>query len=150
MSDSSRPSTPSNAAARIPGATGPQMRPPESACADWLLSHVLLCIPPCSDSPSRCHLSSSLPALPILRQPRTHDSSSRRAAALTTGKSADAPNSARAAGAGGSSSTMMRLYTDEAEGLKVDPVIVLSLAVVFIFSVVSLHLLSKLIRFFAK
>ncbi|GAA5935137.1 hypothetical protein JCM10213_000656 [Rhodosporidiobolus nylandii] len=100
MSDSSRPSTPSNAAARIPGATGPQMR--------------------------------------------------RRAAALTTGKSADAPNSARAAGAGGSSSTMMRLYTDEAEGLKVDPVIVLSLAVVFIFSVVSLHLLSKLIRFFAK
>ncbi|GAA5832057.1 hypothetical protein JCM11251_002803 [Rhodosporidiobolus azoricus] len=77
----------------------------------------------------------------------------RRAAALTaaaSGKNADAPGSARAAGAGGSSSTMMRLYTDEAPGLKVDPVIVLSLAVVFIFSVVSLHLLSKLIRFFTK
>ncbi|GAA5968399.1 hypothetical protein JCM11641_007625 [Rhodosporidiobolus odoratus] len=98
MSDSSRPSTPSQ---RIPGATGPQMR--------------------------------------------------RRAAALTTaGKGSDAPGSARAAGAGGSSNTMMRLYTDEAPGLKVDPVIVLSLAVVFIFSVVSLHLLSKLVRFFTK
>ncbi|GAA6013315.1 hypothetical protein JCM10207_000852 [Rhodosporidiobolus poonsookiae] len=98
MADSPRSGTPP---ARIPGATGPQMR--------------------------------------------------RRAAALTTqGKKDDAPSSARAAGAGGSSSTMMRLYTDEAPGLKVDPVIVLSLAVVFIFSVVSLHLMSKLIRFFTK
>ncbi|GAA5865900.1 hypothetical protein JCM5296_005271 [Sporobolomyces johnsonii] len=76
----------------------------------------------------------------------------RRAAALTTGKKdGDAPGSARAAGAGGSSSTMMRLYTqDDNPGLKVDPVIVLSLAVVFVFSVVSLHLISKLMRFLTK
>ena len=43
----------------------------------------------------------------------------RRAAALTTQKKDDTPNSARAAGHGGSSNTMMRLYTDEAPGLKV-------------------------------
>ncbi|GAA5964286.1 hypothetical protein JCM8115_006056 [Rhodotorula mucilaginosa] len=97
MAESPRTGTPT---ARIPGATGPQMR--------------------------------------------------RRAAALTTQKKDDTPNSARAAGHGGSSNTMMRLYTDEAPGLKVDPVIVLSLAVVFIFSVVSLHLLSKVIRWFTK
>ncbi|BGO94914.1 hypothetical protein NBRC10512_006177 [Rhodotorula toruloides] len=74
----------------------------------------------------------------------------RRRAAALNGKKDDVPHSARAAGHGGSSSTMMKLYTDEAPGLKVDPVIVLSLAVVFIFSVVSLHLLSKLVRFFTK
>ncbi|TNY23917.1 Pre protein translocase Sec Sec61-beta subunit [Rhodotorula diobovata] len=98
MADTPRTATPP---ARIPGATGPQMR--------------------------------------------------RRAAALAVaGKKDDAPTSARAAGHGGSSNTMMRLYTDEAPGLKIDPVIVLSLAVVFIFSVVSLHLLSKAVRIFTK
>ncbi|SCV74459.1 BQ2448_8098 [Microbotryum intermedium] len=76
----------------------------------------------------------------------------RRAAALSpTKKDADAPQSLRAAGAGGSSSTMMKLYTqDENPGLKVDPVIVLSLAVVFIFSVVFLHLFTKFVRYFSK
>ncbi|GAA5858943.1 hypothetical protein JCM5353_003909 [Sporobolomyces roseus] len=75
----------------------------------------------------------------------------RRAAALTSGKKEDSPNSPRAAGAGGSSSTMMRLYTqDDNPGLKVDPVIVLSLAVVFVFSVVSLHLISKFMRYMSK
>ncbi|ORY88204.1 Pre protein translocase Sec Sec61-beta subunit [Leucosporidium creatinivorum] len=76
----------------------------------------------------------------------------RRAAALASNKKEiDAPNSPRAAGAGGSSSTMMRLYTqDDNPGLKVDPVIVLSLAVVFVFSVVSLHLFTKVIRYFSK
>ncbi|KAL1603199.1 Arf guanine nucleotide exchange factor sbh1 [Nothophoma quercina] len=49
------------------------------------------------------------------------------------------PSSTRAAGAGGSSSTMLRLYTDESPGLKVDPVVVMTLSVVFIFSVVALH-----------
>jgi preprotein translocase subunit Sec61beta len=49
------------------------------------------------------------------------------------------PNSTRSAGAGGSSSTMLRLYTDESPGLKVDPVVVLVLSLVFIFSVVALH-----------
>ncbi|GAA5868391.1 hypothetical protein JCM8547_002176 [Rhodosporidiobolus lusitaniae] len=98
-----------------------------------------------ADSPARS-------GSPAVRVPgATGPQMRRRAAALTTaGKEKDAPNSARAAGAGGSSNTMMRLYTDEAPGLKVDPVIVLSLAVVFIFSVVSLHLLSKLIRIFTK
>jgi hypothetical protein len=34
---------------------------------------------------------------------------------------------------------MLRLYTDESPGLKVDPVVVMTLSVVFIFSVVALH-----------
>ncbi|RFU33299.1 hypothetical protein B7463_g3079, partial [Scytalidium lignicola] len=64
----------------------------------------------------------------------------RRAAADQKDKLANArPSSTRAAGAGGSSSTMLRLYTDESPGLKVDPVVVLVLSLVFIFSVVALH-----------
>ena len=43
------------------------------------------------------------------------------------------PLSTRSAGAGGSSSTMMKLFTDEAQGLRVDPLVVLFLAVGFIF-----------------
>ena len=35
--------------------------------------------------------------------------------------------------------TTLGLYTDESPGLKVDPVIVLVLSLVFIFSVVALH-----------
>ena len=34
---------------------------------------------------------------------------------------------------------MLRLYTDESPGLKVDPVVVLVLSLGFIFSVVALH-----------
>jgi len=34
---------------------------------------------------------------------------------------------------------MIELYTDESPGLKVDPVVVMTLSVVFIFSVVALH-----------
>ena len=49
------------------------------------------------------------------------------------------PTSTRAAGAGGSSGTMLRLYTDESPGLKVDPVVVLVLSLGFIMSVVALH-----------
>lgn len=49
------------------------------------------------------------------------------------------PSSTRSAGAGGSSSTMLKLYTDESPGLKVDPVVVLVLSLGFIFSVVGLH-----------
>ncbi|KAK6223318.1 Arf guanine nucleotide exchange factor sbh1 [Pestalotiopsis sp. IQ-011] len=64
----------------------------------------------------------------------------RRAAADQKEKIANArPSSTRAAGAGGSTSTMLRLYTDESPGLKVDPVVVLVLSLVFIFSVVALH-----------
>ncbi|KAG7194539.1 Arf guanine nucleotide exchange factor sbh1 [Scheffersomyces spartinae] len=54
------------------------------------------------------------------------------------------PASTRAAGAGGSSSTMLKLFTDEAQGLRVDPLVVLILAVGFIFSVIILHVLAKL------
>lgn len=53
------------------------------------------------------------------------------------------PLSTRAAGAGGSSSTMMKIFTDEAQGLRVDPLVVLVLAVGFIFSVIVLHVLAK-------
>ena len=39
---------------------------------------------------------------------------------------------------------MTELYTDESPGLKVDPVVVLVLSLVFIFSVVALHSMSLL------
>ncbi|ODV79871.1 Pre protein translocase Sec Sec61-beta subunit [Suhomyces tanzawaensis NRRL Y-17324] len=54
------------------------------------------------------------------------------------------PLSTRAAGAGGSSSTMMKIFTDEAQGLRVDPLVVLFLAVGFIFSVIILHVFAKI------
>ncbi|KAF2763469.1 Pre protein translocase Sec Sec61-beta subunit [Pseudovirgaria hyperparasitica] len=59
------------------------------------------------------------------------------------------PTSTRAAGAGGSSSTMLRLYTDESPGLKVDPVVVMGLSIGFIISVVILHVLAKLMKRFS-
>ncbi|KAK7967338.1 protein transporter SEC61 subunit beta [Apiospora aurea] len=75
----------------------------------------------------------------------------RRAAADQKEKIANArPSSTRAAGAGGSSSTMLRLYTDESPGLKVDPVVVLVLSLVFIFSVVALHIIAKVTRKFSS
>jgi len=60
------------------------------------------------------------------------------------------PSSTRAAGAGGSTSTMLKLYTDESPGLKVDPVVVLVLSLVFIFSVVALHVIAKITRKFSS
>ncbi|KAI1843628.1 hypothetical protein JX265_007414 [Neoarthrinium moseri] len=75
----------------------------------------------------------------------------RRAAADQKEKIANArPSSTRAAGAGGSTSTMLRLYTDESPGLKVDPVVVLVLSLVFIFSVVALHIIAKITRKFSS
>ncbi|KAL2210553.1 Pre protein translocase Sec Sec61-beta subunit [Sarocladium strictum] len=75
----------------------------------------------------------------------------RRAAADQKEKIANArPSSTRAAGAGGSTSTMLRLYTDESPGLKVDPVVVLVLSLVFIFSVVALHIIAKVTRRFSS
>ncbi|ODV67842.1 Pre protein translocase Sec Sec61-beta subunit [Hyphopichia burtonii NRRL Y-1933] len=53
------------------------------------------------------------------------------------------PLSTRSAGAGGSSATMLKLFTDEAQGLRVDPLVVLFLAVGFIFSVIILHVFAK-------
>ncbi|KAF2714762.1 hypothetical protein K504DRAFT_496669 [Pleomassaria siparia CBS 279.74] len=71
----------------------------------------------------------------------------RKAAADRAEKTANQrPSSTRAAGAGGSSSTMLKLYTDESPGLKVDPVVVMVLSVVFIFSVVALHVIAKVMR----
>ncbi|EGV62613.1 Arf guanine nucleotide exchange factor sbh1 [Yamadazyma tenuis] len=54
------------------------------------------------------------------------------------------PVSTRSAGAGGSSATMLKLFTDEAQGLRVDPLVVLFLAVGFIFSVIILHVFAKI------
>ncbi|CAH7669191.1 hypothetical protein PPACK8108_LOCUS14781 [Phakopsora pachyrhizi] len=77
----------------------------------------------------------------------------RRRAANLPSKSndKDRPNSTRSAGFGGSSNTMMRLYTqDDHVGLKVEPVVVLGLSVVFVASVVCLHLANKLMKVFMK
>ncbi|QKX53390.1 uncharacterized protein TRUGW13939_00469 [Talaromyces rugulosus] len=59
------------------------------------------------------------------------------------------PTSTRSAGAGGSSGTMLKLYTDESPGLRVDPVVVLVLSLGFIFSVVGLHVIAKVTRKFS-
>ncbi|EMC98582.1 hypothetical protein BAUCODRAFT_65481 [Baudoinia panamericana UAMH 10762] len=75
----------------------------------------------------------------------------RRAAADRADKVANArPASTRAAGAGGSSSTMLRLYTDESPGLKVDPFVVMVLSLGFIISVVALHIIAKLTKRFSS
>ncbi|TFK20058.1 Pre protein translocase Sec Sec61-beta subunit [Coprinopsis marcescibilis] len=60
------------------------------------------------------------------------------------------PNSTRAAGAGGSSNTMLKLYTDDSPGLRIDPFIVLVLSLSFIGSIFFLHISAKLIRAFSK
>ncbi|KAI1610133.1 Sec61beta family-domain-containing protein [Exophiala viscosa] len=59
------------------------------------------------------------------------------------------PASTRSAGAGGSSGTMLRLYTDDSPGLKVDPMVILFLSLGFIFSVVALHLIAKVTKRFS-
>lgn len=67
-----------------------------------------------------------------------------------TNNTVDKPNSARAAGAGGSSNTMLKLYTDDSPGLRVDPFIVLVLSLSFIASIFFLHISAKVIRAFTK
>ncbi|KAG6368092.1 hypothetical protein INS49_002292 [Diaporthe citri] len=116
---------------------------------------------------SRAKQSSPRPASPVNSPPASGQSTARpdsppppggaravirrRAAADQKEKIANArPNSTRSAGAGGSSSTMLRLYTDESPGLKVDPVVVLVLSLVFIFSVVALHIIAKITRKFSS
>ncbi|KAJ7468971.1 Sec61beta family-domain-containing protein [Mycena galericulata] len=66
------------------------------------------------------------------------------------GGAASRPNSSRAAGAGGSSNTMLKLYTDDSPGLRVDPYIVLVLSLAFIGSIFFLHISAKIIRYFSK
>ncbi|KAI4178337.1 MAG: hypothetical protein L6R41_008433 [Letrouitia leprolyta] len=83
-------------------------------------------------------MSSPLPSSPVNAPPSAGSSTARpssppggaktairrKAAADRADKVANArPASTRAAGAGGSTSTMLRLYTDESPGLKVDPVV---------------------------
>ncbi|KAF9223118.1 Pre protein translocase Sec Sec61-beta subunit [Gyrodon lividus] len=70
----------------------------------------------------------------------------RRAASTQVSK----PNSTRAAGAGGSSGTMLKLYTDDSPGLRVDPYVVLILSLAFIGSIFFLHISAKIIRSFTK
>lgn len=55
---------------------------------------------------------------------------------------------------------MLRLYTDDSKGLNVcvpeekkltsDPVVVLVLSIAFVFSVILLHILAKVFRYFIK
>ncbi|KIK98629.1 hypothetical protein PAXRUDRAFT_823674 [Paxillus rubicundulus Ve08.2h10] len=66
------------------------------------------------------------------------------------GTQAPKPNSSRAAGAGGSSGTMLKLYTDDSPGLRVDPYVVLILSIAFIGSIFFLHIAAKIIRSFTK
>ncbi|BFZ53208.1 Arf guanine nucleotide exchange factor sbh1 [Savitreella phatthalungensis] len=55
------------------------------------------------------------------------------------------PLGTRAAGAGGSNATMLKLYTDDAPGLKVDPLVIMVLSVAFVGSVFALHIIAKII-----
>ncbi|KAG9291535.1 hypothetical protein G9A89_021954 [Geosiphon pyriformis] len=55
-------------------------------------------------------------------------------------------NSSRPISRAGGSSTMMKLYADDAPGLKVDPVVVVVLALAFIGSVFVLHIYGKFTR----
>lgn len=55
----------------------------------------------------------------------------------------DKPTSTRSAGAGGSSNTLLKLYTDESNGLSIDPVVAMVMALGFILSVVALHVIAK-------
>ncbi|KAI0315563.1 Pre protein translocase Sec Sec61-beta subunit [Amylostereum chailletii] len=79
---------------------------------------------------------------------RPHGAQIRRRAGAST--AASKPNSTRAAGAGGSSNTMLRLYTDDSPGLRVDPFIVIVLSLSFIGSIFFLHIAAKILRSFAK
>lgn len=95
-----------------------------------------------SDSPVSPSAGGSTTARPASPKPPGGPATAirRRAAADRADKVANArPSSTRAAGAGGSSSTMLKLYTDESPGLKVDPFVVMVLSIGFIISVVALH-----------
>jgi len=45
---------------------------------------------------------------------------------------------------------MLRLYTDDSPGLRIDPFVVMVLSISFIGSIFFLHLSSKLIKLFTK
>ncbi|ORE04629.1 Pre protein translocase Sec Sec61-beta subunit [Rhizopus microsporus var. microsporus] len=52
-------------------------------------------------------------------------------------------SSARGGIPGGSTSSMMSIYSDDAPGLRVDPVVVLVLSLTFIASVFGLHIVGR-------
>jgi protein transport protein SEC61 subunit beta len=56
------------------------------------------------------------------------------------------PADGRRSGAGGSTAQMMRMYTDDAPGLKVDPITVLVFSLMFIGAVFVLHIWGKFTR----
>ncbi|KAF9160091.1 Protein transport protein Sec61 subunit beta [Actinomortierella ambigua] len=62
----------------------------------------------------------------------------RRRATASRAQSSRAP--------GPSTSGMMRIYTDDSPGLRVDPVVVLVLSLAFIASVFALHIYGKLTK----
>jgi len=103
QSDSSRPSSPamngkSASASAVAKPPGTQVR-----CVHF-------CVPRRCVAPAKCLLViSSLAGAYLLALSR------RRA----TGNTVQKPNSSRAAGAGGSSNTMLKLYTDDSPGLRV-------------------------------
>jgi protein transport protein SEC61 subunit beta len=124
------------------------------------------------------HLQPQLPNLLALRFGNVLEGTCWSAVILTytmtsrrrAGAQASKPNSTRAAGAGGSSNTMLKLYTDDSPGLRVyvpdpyqpldtsvdllplnrDPFIVLVLSLSFIGSIFFLHISAKIIRAFSK
>ncbi|KDQ05926.1 hypothetical protein BOTBODRAFT_39879 [Botryobasidium botryosum FD-172 SS1] len=60
------------------------------------------------------------------------------------------PNSSRSAGHGGSSNTMLKLYTDDSPGLRVDPFVVIIISLSFIGSIFFLHIAAKVVKSFTK
>lgn len=68
----------------------------------------------------------------------------RQAQAVKEKQQTQTPTSARAAGFGGSSSSILKIFTDEADGLRVDPLVLLFLAAGFIFTVMSMHFVAKM------
>ncbi|KAI5122835.1 hypothetical protein M0805_003130 [Coniferiporia weirii] len=93
---------------------------------------------------------SSRPSTPVARSNAVAVPPGAQVRRRATSSQVAKPNSARSAGAGGSSSTMLRLYTDDSPGLRVDPYVVLILSVVFIGSVVFLHISARIIKSFSK
>jgi len=99
-----------------------------------------------SDAPARSAASRSSSIAGAVAKPPGAQFRRRAGASSQVSK----PNSSRAAGAGGSSNTMLKLYTDDSPGLRVDPFIVLVLSLSFIASIFFLHISAKIIRAFTK
>ncbi|CCE63198.1 hypothetical protein TPHA_0E01040 [Tetrapisispora phaffii CBS 4417] len=73
----------------------------------------------------------------ILRRRRQVQSSKEKKAKQT-------PTSARSAGFGGSSGSILKVFTEEANAFRIDSLIVLFLAFGFVLSVFGLHIVNKM------